>query len=390
MTSSQKAILSFLAVLACSLFGLVFWLYQGKWQQPLGPALRISTATPFQLPPTWTPNPLTPTTLSPTSKSVTPVQALATPTISLNNVTGFCGAPPVMNILVVGTDARSDSYLYGLADVMRLVRVDFVTPKVTILEFPRDLWVEIPDIADNLKGQDHERLNQAYLYGNPGFGYTDDPAEGPGLLARTLALNFGTNIDHYAAVNMQTFVKMVDAVGGIDVTLPTAVDGRTQEDLSKRLIFNAGTHHLNGTQALTLARIRIEGVFARAGNQNRVLCALRNQLARPSVVPKISNLIKSFQDAVQTDLSPQQLGQLACLGTQIKPENVLFATFPQEYFKTKRQYDPVFKGSVFVWDVDFEILRDYVSQFSQGTWPQASDSHSTEEAEAEEEIAFCP
>jgi LCP family protein required for cell wall assembly len=390
MTSSQKAILSFLAVLACSLFGLVFWLYQGKWQQPLGPALRISTATPFQLPPTWTPNPLTPTTLSPTSKSVTPVQALSTPTISLNNVTGFCGAPPVMNILVVGTDARSDSYLYGLADVMRLVRVDFVTPKVTILEFPRDLWVEIPDIADNLKGPDQERLNQAYLYGNPGFGYTDDPAEVPGLLARTLALNFGTNIDHYAAVNMQTFVKMVDAVGGIDVTLPTAVDGRTQEDPSKRLIFNAGTHHLNGTQALTLARIRIEGVFARAGNQNRVLCALRNQLTRPSVLPKIPNLIKSFQDAVQTDLSPQQLGQLACLGTQIKPENVLFATFPQEYFKTKRQYDPVFKGSVFVWDVDFEILRDYVSQFSQGTWPQASDSHSTEEAEAEEEIAFCP
>src|SRR5688572_31708464 len=126
MTKLQKAILSFLAILACSLFGLVFWLYQGKWQQPLGPALQISTATPLQLPPTWTPNPLTPTTLAPTSKPVTPVQSLPTPTITLNNVTGFCGAPPVMNILVVGTDARSDSYLYGLADVMRLVRVDFV------------------------------------------------------------------------------------------------------------------------------------------------------------------------------------------------------------------------------------------------------------------------
>jgi len=387
MTRTQKAFLSFLAILACSLFGLVFWLYQGKWQQPLGPVLRILTATPLQLPPTWTPNPLTPTTLAPTSKPVTPVQALLTPTITLNNVTSFCGAPPVMNILVVGTDARSDSYLYGLADVMRLVRVDFVNPKVTILEFPRDLWVEIPDIADNLKGQDHERLNQAYLYGNPGFGYTDDPAEGPGLLARTLALNFGTNIDHYAAVNMMTFVKMVDAVGGIDVTLPTAVDGRTTEDVNKRLLFNAGTHHLNGTQALTLARIRIEGVFARAENQNRVLCALRAQLTNPSVITKMPNLIKSFQDAVQTDLSPQQLGQLACLGTQIKPENILFASFPHEHFKTKRQYDPVFKASVFIWDVDFDILRDYVRQFNEGTWPQPSDRPVTEE---EEEIAFCP
>ena len=387
MTGLQKAILSFLFILACSLFGLVLWLYQGKWQQPLGPALRISTATPFQLPATWTPNPLTTTALPSTSKPGPTAQASPTSTSTLNNVTGLCGAPPVLNILVVGTDARANSYLYGLADVIRLVRVDFVNPKITILEFPRDLWVEIPDIADNIKGQDHEKLNQAYLYGNPGFGYTDDPAEGPGLLARTMALNFGTNIDHYAAVNMQTFVKMVNAVGGIDVDLPTAVDGRTIEDTNKRLLFNAGTHHLNGTQALTLARIRIKGVFERAENQNRVLCALRDQLTSPSVLTKIPDLVKSFQGAVQTDLSPQQLGQLACIGTQIKPGNILFASFPQEHFKTKRQYDPVFKGTVFIWDVDFEILRDYVAQFHQGTWPPVSESDTPTN---EEEIAFCP
>ncbi|HLE89515.1 MAG TPA: LCP family protein [Anaerolineales bacterium] len=387
MTRLQKVILTFLFILACSLFGLVLWLYQGNWQQPLGPALRISTATPFQLPATWTPNPLTTTALPSTSKPGPTAQASPTSTSTLNNVTGLCGAPPVLNILVVGTDARANSYLYGLADVIRLVRVDFVNPKITILEFPRDLWVEIPDIADNIKGQDHEKLNQAYLYGNPGFGYTDDPAEGPGLLARTMALNFGTNIDHYAAVNMQTFVKMVNAVGGIDVDLPTAVDGRTIEDTNKRLLFNAGTHHLNGTQALTLARIRIKGVFERAENQNRVLCALRDQLTSPSVLTKIPDLIKSFQGAVQTDLSPQQLGQLACIGTQIKPGNILFASFPQEHFKTKRQYDPVFKGTVFIWDVDFEILRDYVAQFHQGTWPPVSESDTPTN---EEEIAFCP
>jgi len=374
-------------MLACSLIGLVFWLYQGNWQQPLGPALRISTATPFQLPATWTPNPLTTTSLLPTSNPAPIAQASPTSTTTLNNVTGLCGAPPVMNILVVGTDARSDSYLYGLADVIRLVRVDFVNPKITILEFPRDLWVEIPDIADNIKGQDHEKLNQAYLYGNPGFGYTDDPAEGPGLLARTMALNFGTNIDHYAAVNMQTFVKIVDAVGGIDVDLPTAVDGRTAEDTNKRLLFYAGIHHLNGTQALTLGRIRIKGVFERAENQNRVLCALRDRLTSPSVLTKIPDLIKSFQGAVQTDLSPEQLGQLACIGTKIKPGNILFASFPQEHFKTRRQYDPVFKGTVFIWDVDFDILRDYVAQFNQGTWPPVSESDTPTNEEA---IAFCP
>jgi LCP family protein required for cell wall assembly len=387
MSRLQKAYLSCLTILACSLISLVIWLYRGLWEQPLGPALQLSTATPFELPATWTPNPLTPTLLSPT-KRATPIPNSLTPTIAPNSVTGLCGAPPVMNILVVGSDARADSYLYGLADVIRLVRVDFLNPKITILEFPRDLWVEIPDVADNLNGQDHERLNQAYLYGNPGFGYTDDPAEGPGLLARTLVLNFGTKIDHYAAVNMQTFVKMVDAVGGIDVILPTSVDGRTPTDTNKRLLFNAGTHHLNGTQALTLARIRIEGGFERADNQNRVLCALRDQLTSSSVIPKVPNLIRSFQDAVQTDLSPQQLGQLACIGTQIKPEKVLFASFPQEHFKPKRQYDPVFNGSVFVWEVDFNVLRDYVAKFNQGVWPQPSAN--SEPDGQEEEIGFCP
>jgi LCP family protein required for cell wall assembly len=386
MTRIQKAILSFLAVLVCSLFGLVFWLYQGKWQQPLGPMLQISTATPFQLPATWTPDPTTFTALPSTPRPGPTAEASPTPTITLNNVTGFCGAQPVMNILVVGTDARSDSYLYGLADVIRLVRVDFVNPKITVLEFPRDLWVEIPDIADNLKGQDHEKLNQAYLYGNPGFGYTDDPAEGPGLLARTMALNFGANIDHYAAVNMRTFVKMVDAVGGIDVYLPKAVDGRTSEDSNNRLLFSSGTLHLDGVRALKLARIRIKGVFARAENQNRVLCALRKQLTSPGVITKLPDLIKSFQGSVQTDLSPQQLGQLACIGTQIHPENISFASFPEEHFKTKRQYDPVFKKNLFIWDVDFDILRDYVRQFNEGTWPQASNNSTGDD----EELAFCP
>jgi LCP family protein required for cell wall assembly len=255
---------------------------------------------------------------------------------------------------------------------------------VTILEFPRDLWVEIPDIADNLNGQDHEKLNQAYLYGNRGFGYTDDPTQGPGLLARTLILNFGTQIDHYAAVNMRTFVNIVNAVGGIDVTLPEAVDGRTAEDTNSRLLFRAGTLHLDGDRALMLARIRIEGSFARADNQNRVLCALREKMTSASVITKIPSLITSFQDAVQTDLSPAQLGQLACIGAQIQPGNIVFASFPQEHFEQSRVYDPVFKKDVFAWDVDFEILREYIRQFNDGTWPPISGMPEEEEA-----IPFC-
>jgi len=384
MTKLQKAIIAFLSVIAVGMIGLVIWILP-RWQIPLGPPLQAyPTATPFGLPATWTPDPNATATNLPAPTLVPVIQASPLPTITPN--VGLCGAPPVMNILVVGSDSRSESYKYGLADVIRLVHVDFVNPQVTILEIPRDLWVEIPDIADNLNGQDHEKLNQAYLYGNKGFGYTDDPAEGPGLLSRTLTLNFGTQIDHYAAVNMKTFVNIVNAVGGIDVNLPKAIDGRTAEDKSRRLIFSEGEHHLDGDRALTLARIRISGVFNRAENQDRVLCALRDKLTSPKVITRLPNLIKSFQDSIQTDLSPSQIGQLACIGTQIRPENIRFAVFPREFFKQTRVYDPVFNARVFVWDVDYDILRDYIAQFQAGTWPPISGT--TENSK--EEVPFCP
>ncbi len=368
MTNFQKAAEAFLSVLAIGILGMIIWVYQTKWKAPLGPALQISTVTPFKMPPTWTPNP---DAISPLLASRTPQPVSATQTVPATATDSFgsCGLPSVMTILAIGSDTRSDKYLYGLADAIRIIRIDSVTPKITVLEVPRDLWVEIPDIADNLNGQDHEKLNQAYLYGNPGFGYTDDPAQGPGLLARTLALNFGIHIDHYAALNMQTFVKIVDAVGGIDVTLPDTVDGRTVDDTNERLLFTKGENHLNGTRALTLARTRIDGGFQRANHQNLVLCALRKKLTSPEVVTNIPDLIKSFQGAAQTDLSPQQLSQLACIGAELQPENMIFTNFPEDIFTQDRVYDPVFKKDVFIWNADYDVLRDYVKQFSTGAWP---------------------
>ncbi len=385
MTRFQKALLSFLLVVTCFLL-VALLVVRGKWQQPLGPALQAATVTPFRLPATWTPDVSVIKTPQVISTAASVWQASPAPTLTAN--TGLCGAPPLMNILAIGADTRGDNYMYGLADVIRLVRIDFMNPKVTVLEIPRDLWVEIPDIADNLNGQDHEKLNQAYLYGNPGMGYTNDPARGPGLLARTLTLNFGAKIDHYAAVNMRTFEKIVDAVGGIDVTLPKAVDGRTLDDMNDRLLFPAGKHHLAGTQALMLARIRIKGGFARAENQNRVLCALRDKLLSSEVVTDIPDLIRAFQGAILTDLSPEQLSQLSCLGTKISSSDIVFASFPAENFKQARQYDPVFKKNIAVWDVDFKILRDYVSRFNDGSWPNSATARPLDNTE--EEAAFCP
>ena len=377
MSGLQKFVLGSLALIAGLLIGVVLHVgmqMYGTWaQQPLGPGLSMPTSNTWSLPPTWTPSPPAGATVA---AAATPATPIGEPTLAVAGQVAIsqayaphCGGPAVMNLLAVGSDQRGDSYVYGLGDVIRLVRVDFVTPKVTVLEFPRDLWVEIPDIADDLGGQDHEKLNQAYLYGNRGFGYTDDPAQGPGLLARTLGLNFGVKLDHYVGVNMRTFVNIVNAVDGIDIYLAKGVDGRTADDNSKRLVFPRGQNHLNGDEALTLARIRNDGVFSRADHQDLVLCALREKLTRPAVGTQIPQLIGSFQDNIQTDLSPQEITQLACLGPQIQAQNIIFASFPQDYFRSARIYDPVFKKRVFIWDVDYGILRDYVARFQAGTWP---------------------
>ncbi|HAV76143.1 MAG TPA: hypothetical protein DCX53_02200 [Anaerolineae bacterium] len=385
MPKLEKILLAILTAAILLLAGVVTRLYQTTWIQPLGPPLQEPFPTPFGMPPTWTPYPTSMAAPLSTLEPETIQVALSTPD-ELPRIAGKCGGTSPTFILVIGSDTRADSYLYGLADVIRLVRIDFANPRVTVLEIPRDLWVEIPDIADNLSGQDHEKLNQAYLYGNPGFGYSNDPAGGPGLLARTLILNFGTQIDHYAAVNMRTFEKIVNAVGGIDITLPETVDGRSADDPAERLLFRRGPHHLNGEEALTLARIRIDGVFSRAANQDRVLCALREKLTSPDVVSKIPSLIQSFRGAVQTSLSPEQLSQIACLATQVEPQNIIFTSFPQELFEQGRTYDPLFKKRVFTWKVDFNILREYIQQFNKGMWPETV---SAAQGQKESETHFC-
>lgn len=370
MSRSQKIIISILSVIAVSLMAALaayaYQLYQSVALQPLGPVLPAGAQ---ELPPTWTASP-GPSPTSPGMVTLAPTISFAT-----NTPAPRCGGPTMMNILLVGADTRGDNYTYGLADAIRLVRVDFITPKVSVLEFPRDLWVEIPHIADNLNGQDHEKLNQAFLYGQPGFKYWDDPSEGSGLLALTLNQNFGAQIDHYITVNMRTFVNIVNALGGIDVNIPDKETARTAD-------LPVGINHLDGSEALKLVRNREGGSFERADNQSLVICALRKKITSPNIVTQIPALIEAFKDNIRTDFTPEQLSQLACLGTQMPPQNIQLASFPGELFKQTRTYDPVFEKRIAILEADFDILRDYVARFQAGTWPaEVSDDPANEEEE---------
>lgn len=375
-----------LVMIAILWFGIGYEVV-ARWNKPLGPALELPTLKPTLNLPTLEPSntapapaPTTKETRPPSAQSQdTPASQLATPTATPQLFAtrtpraeaGIprCGGPESMTLLAIGSDTRANGYLYGLADVIRLVRIDFVTPSITVLEYPRDLWVEIPDISDHYEIT-HEKLNQAYLYGNRGFGYYDGPGQGPGLLARTLDLNFGARPDYYVAINMQTFVKLVDALGGIDINLPYAVDGRLSDQQTRAdLYFKAGPHHLKGREALMLARLRIGTNADRSTHQSLLTCSLRDAALRPSNIARLPDIINAFQGAVQTDLSPKEISALACLGPQILPQNIRFVSFPEELMTASRIYDRIFKKQLFIYEADFNLMRLYTVAFQNGDWP---------------------
>jgi LCP family protein required for cell wall assembly len=276
-----------------------------------------------------------------------------------------------MFILLVGNDARRDTYSVGLADSIRLVRVDFVEGSIQVLSFPRDLYVEIPEIQES--GITHGKLNQAYLYGNPGYKYYYGPGQGPGLLASTLRHNFGAPVDYYVAVNLQTFVKIVDALGGIDIDLPNTIDGRVRGSRDPNRYFAEGDQHLDGYRTMLLARLRPDGDFQRAEVQNLILRSLAEQLISGSAVAKLPDLLKTFQESVQTDLSPIQIAQLLCLRGVLEPQKIEFVRFPESLFEGQRIQDPVL-GRTSILAADFEVLKDYVEKFRDGLWREPEEN----------------
>ena len=297
------------------------------WNSPLAPPLASPSATEMtgfpQVLPAASPEPAA--QLSSTSAP--------TPTPTLVPV---CGGPPSLTILVSGVAA--ESYLYGLADAIRVVHLDFQHQKVSVLALPRDLWVDIPRIADH--GIYQGKLNQAYFYGTEGMGYFDGSGYGSGLLAATLREDFGLEVDRYLSVNLYAFRHIIDTMGGVDVTFQAPVYIKRFE--KPKLYLNAGTHHLSGREAEQVVRTRIQiGDLGRIDNQTVVLKAVASQMLTPSGIQHLPGLIQVLQSSVLTDLSPAEISQLVCLAEKVDSQSgIQFYDLPEKMLREDRVYDP--------------------------------------------------
>ena len=252
----------------------------------------------------------------------------------------LCGGPESMIILVTGIDA--DNYVYGLADAIRLVKVDFLSGEVDVLPLPRDLWVEIPvSVPGVTKDITPGKLNQAYFYGTPGMGYYEGEDQGPGLLAKTIERNLAIEIDHYFSVNTNVFQEMVDALGGLQVYLPNTVYKHYFNQ--PKVYLEAGSYLLTGKQAEMVARHRtVIGDFGRQANQTILLKAMVKRLFSVEGLKSLPELVEIYRESVLMDFSSKEIGQLICLASKVDLEDdVFFHSFPKDLLTEERKKDPV-------------------------------------------------
>lgn len=218
----------------------------------------------------------------------------------------------VYNILLVGQDSRDKNTL-GRSDSMIIVSINRRTEEIIMTSIMRDSYVYIPDCG-------YSRINAAYAYG------------GPNLLIDTIESNFKIQIDAYVAVNFYSFMDVVDAVGGVEITVSDAevkVLNNYVQELNKLeglpedtdKLSRGGTYRLNGKQALGYSRIRYVGNadYERTERQRRVLSEVFKNMKDCSL-SELNDVLNIVLPELTTDIAEGEMFSLL-LDTTTKYKN---------------------------------------------------------------------
>jgi LCP family protein required for cell wall assembly len=206
------------------------------------------------------------------------------------------------NIVLLGSDKRPGSAAWR-TDSIIIVSVDSTNNVVRLLSIPRDLWVYIP-------GHGYNRINTADLWGE-----LSRKGGGAERVKQTIHHNLGIPIHYYVRVDFEGFVKIIDTVGGIDVDVDCPLPD---------LKLTSGMHHMDGKMALKYSRSRYStNDFDRGRRQRKVLMALWDQALTLNIIPRLPELWWMMANSFQTDLSLDQVINLAYVGAQLEPQRIL-------------------------------------------------------------------
>jgi LCP family protein required for cell wall assembly len=221
------------------------------------------------------------------------------------------------NILLIGTDARPGEDI-SRTDTLVLVRLDPRNNRVSMLSFPRDLYVRIP-------GYGKDKINAAYPLGEKKIG----PGYGPALLKKTVSELVGLPIDHFVLINFEGFKAVIDKIGGIYVDVPKEIDDPnypTDDYRTIKIHFDAGLQLMDGERALMYARTRhADSDFGRNQRQQQVLIAIFDRIRAQGLLTQLASLddyTSALSDYVRTDITRGEMLNLASMGSQLQAENI--------------------------------------------------------------------
>lgn len=237
-----------------------------------------------------------------------------------------------LNILVMGLDKRpSDGEAASRTDTMFVMMIDPVSDTARGLAMPRDLWVEIP--IDNTPGNFIEnRINTAYAFGENG----EWPGGGIAAVKRTVERLLGIEIDHHVLIDFEGFREVVNLLGGIDVEVPEP--GVYDPEYSETelpgdyypCIFEPGTYHMDGSEALCYARVRRNSNdLERIARQQLVIFAMISKATQLNFLNSpqaLVNLWKQYKNTVITDISDLQAPGYADMAAKIDQSSLAFLT----------------------------------------------------------------
>jgi polyisoprenyl-teichoic acid--peptidoglycan teichoic acid transferase len=219
--------------------------------------------------------------------------------IESSALTDAIGTPTGTDILILGSDNRTaDAEEDRRSDTVILVHADPDADYVSMISFPRDLRVEIPD-----HGVD--KLNAAYAYG------------GPALTVRTVEWLTGVDIDEYLEVDFAAFADITDSLGGVYLD----IDRRYfNDDPQWELIkLSPGYQLLDGASALDYVRFRhdLNYDFGRMDRQQRFITAMREQTMGWDLPLRLPGIVDALFDNVETTLGATEILKLASWGVRL-------------------------------------------------------------------------
>lgn len=213
-------------------------------------------------------------------------------------------------ILLMGIDSTDEvleQNAIANGDTLILITFNPKTLNATMFSIPRDSYVPIACWS----GKPENKITHAAAYGND-------------CMINTIQDYFDVNIDYYAKINFKGLVKLVDAVGGVEVDVPKVLctDDSSRGD---EICIQPGHQTLNGEQALVYARNRKQlanGDFGRAEHQQEIIMALINKIKTINDVSTFMDILNTVSNSMDTNLTTKQILSFYNVGKDILKKSV--------------------------------------------------------------------